>query len=94
MDSQRKLHEDSSNTTDKQHYFNAEKIEDTPFTLITNEKECFGVVGRNRVTKLYKPEEREKVREELMTPTWHLITSVIWVMLENQKELKELTEKI
>lgn len=64
-----------------------EKIEDTPFTIMSEEGIWYGLCGNNRITAGYT--NREALEEELRRVDWNKITQVIYTMVEKWKQLKE-----
>lgn len=57
-----------------------EQIKDTPFTIITTEKNSFGVMGEYRVTEELK--NVEEVKKELEKITWNRIIQVMMILGE------------
>jgi hypothetical protein len=63
-------------------------IEDTPFTIVSQNKEHFGIIGNHRITESYKNiEELEKNLKEF---SWNKVTQVIWAIVEKFKETNNL----
>lgn len=78
--------------TDKQNSSNEimkyKNIEDTPFTIVSQNKEHFGIIGNHRITESYKNiEELEKNLKEF---SWNKVTQVIWAIVEKFKETNNL----
>lgn len=63
-------------------------VEDTPFTVITQEGKSFGVMGEYRITE--PEEDPDVVYLELQGLSWNRITQVMMILLEKQEALKEL----
>lgn len=63
-----------------------QNIKNSPFEIITIEKESFGVMGEYRITEKYKT--IKKVKEELETITWNRIVQVIMILNEVQTKNK------
>lgn len=59
-------------------------IKDTPFTVITVNKEHFGSMGNYRITEKYKT--RDAVERELKKVTWNRVIQVIMLLQEMNKE--------
>lgn len=63
-------------------------IENTPFSIITQGADHYGVIGTHRITEKFENEEDcEKSVKEI---TWDRITQVIWAIVEKYKELNKL----
>ena len=84
MDKQSKLQEGSLDTTDKQ--ISLKIIENTPFAIVTEKGQNFGVIGKHRITESY--EKIEELEEELKKIDWDKIVQVIWAVVK-QFNLKE-----
>jgi len=63
-----------------------EQVENTPFTIVTQEGKHFGTLGNHRITEI--TENKEKLKEELNTFSWDRITQVIWAVVEKLTEKK------
>lgn len=75
--------QDSKNSGKKQ-LIKKEEIKNSPFTIITIEKESFGVMGEYRVTQKYKT--KKEVKEELENITWNRIVQVMLILTETIKK--------
>jgi hypothetical protein len=62
-------------------------IKDSPFEIITIDKESFGVMGEYRITEKYKTVT--KVKEELEKITWNRIVQVIMILNEVQTKINK-----
>lgn len=62
-----------------------ENIENTPFTIITIEKEHFATMGKYRITEPTK--NKEELIKEIQTITWNRLIQVISIMMEQDKKL-------
>lgn len=60
------------------------EIENSPFTAIRIGDECFGSMGKYRITEVY--ESIEEVEKELEVITWNRIVQVVILMIETKKE--------
>lgn len=86
-DKELKLQPESSNTTDKEH-LNFKQIENTPFTIISEEEKVFAVMGKYRLTENYNSaEECEKAVTEI---TWNRLIQVISIMINEQELIKKI----
>ncbi len=74
---------DSSNSS-KEGEVERKEIENSPFTVIRIGEECFGSMGKYRITEIY--ESIEEVEKELEVITWNRIVQVIILMIETKKE--------
>jgi hypothetical protein len=62
-----------------------EKMEGTPFEIVTIEKESFGTLGQYRVTE--KMKTKAAVKKYLKTPNWDTIATIVSILItENKKE--------
>lgn len=84
-----KQQEELSNTTDKKNYSSELEfiqVENTPFTIVRQKKEYFGLIGEHRITDSYETlEEIEKIIKEI---TWDRIVQVIWAITEKYNKIK------
>lgn len=55
-----------------------EEVENSPFTIITVNKESFGTMGEYRITDTHKTVEA--VRKELKKITWNRIVQVMMIL--------------
>ncbi len=60
-----------------------ENIENTPFTVITENGYSFGVMAEYRITEKY--DTKEEVRQELKEITWNKIIQVTALLIEKLK---------
>lgn len=67
-----------------------EEVEETPFTIVTDEKGSFVVMGSYRLTTSMTKEE---AREDAKRTDWFRIMQVIEVMNETRENAKKLTNK-
>lgn len=84
-----KQQEESLDTTDNKNYSNELefiKIENTPFTIVRQEKEYFGLIGEHRITESY--EDLETCEKEIKEITWDRIVQVIWAITEKYNKIK------
>lgn len=82
-----------ANTLDKQDFSSkVEKVENTPFTIIEDEGEFFGVLGNHRLTQKYK--YKKDCVADLEDITWNRIVQVIWVVAEKLKQKEEIENAI
>jgi hypothetical protein len=72
--------QDSSNN------YTFEHIENTPFTIVTEGNEHFGLIGNHRITESY--ENKETLKEELVKFSWDRVAQVIWAVVEKFKNEK------
>ena len=61
-------------------------IEKTPFTIVRQEKEYFGLIGEHRITESY--DNLEKCKKEVQEITWDRIVQVIWAITEKYNKIK------
>jgi hypothetical protein len=61
-----------------------EEIENTPFTIVTVNKESFGAMGEYRITE--PRETAEEVREELKEINWNRIVQVMMILTKKITE--------
>lgn len=74
---------------DKQDFLSkVEKVENTPFTIIHENEEYFGVLGNHRVTPFYK--YKKDCKMDLEEITWDRLMQVIWVVVEKFNEKEEI----
>lgn len=87
-----KKQKESLDTTDNKNYSSQEfiHVEGTPFTIVREEKNYFGIIGEHRITENYDNEK--EIRNELVKITWDRIIQVIWAVSNkfNKINLKEL----
>ncbi len=84
-----KQQEELSNTTDKQNSSTELEfitIERTPFTIVRQGKEYFGLIGEHRITESYN--NLEKCKKEVQEITWDRIVQVIWAITEKYNKIK------
>ena len=87
MDKKLKEKLDTSNTTDKQD-FGIKIVEETPIAILSSDKGHFGVIGKQRITKICDTfEECEKICKGV--PTWGMITALIERVVEIKLEKKD-----
>lgn len=67
-----------------------EKLESTPFTIVSIEKEHFGAMGMHRITDIY--ETKEEVKADLEKMTWDRVVQVIWAVVEKVNLIKKENE--
>jgi len=65
-------------------------IEGTPFTIVKENSEYFGIIGNHRITESYSDEET--LKEEIQKITWDRILQVIWAVTEKFKNYEQLKE--
>lgn len=78
--------------TNKQPYFERTKLEDTPFTIISEKKEGeeeihYGVMGDYRVTEPF--ETKEAVKKYILRKPWELLTTFISIAIEKIIEQRD-----
>ena len=61
-----------------------ENIKNTPFSIITQGADHYGVIGTHRITEKYN--DIEECKKEVTTISWDRITQVIWAVAEKYKE--------
>ncbi len=59
-----------------------EKVEDSPFMVVTVGEESFGIMGAYRITEGKK--SKEEVIKELRKITWNRLMQVICIIMEIQ----------
>lgn len=87
-----KLHEESLNTTDRQESSNEiefKNVDNTPFTIVKQNKQYFGLIGQHRVTEGY--DDYETCEKELIEINWNRLIQVIWAVAEkfNKIDIKQ-----
>lgn len=76
-------------TQDKQDFLSkVEKVEKTPFSIVEENGEYFGVLGNHRLTPIYK--YKKDCKWDLEEITWDRLVQVIWVVTEKIKEKEEI----
>lgn len=85
-DKELKLPQESLNTTDKE-CLNFKQIENTPFTIVSEDEKVFAVMGKYRLTENYKnAEDCEKAVTEI---TWNRLVQVMSIMINEQELIKK-----
>lgn len=77
--------------TDNKNYSETIKyheVENTPFTIVENEEEIFGVLGNYRITEIRDKKDIEILNEELKEITWNRIIQVMAIMDNINKKTK------
>lgn len=64
-----------------------EEIENTPFQLITREKESFIALGKYRVSNYYN--SKEEALGALTTEFWEIQMTVIGIIIDNWQEKRD-----
>ena len=64
-----------------------EHIENTPFTIVTQGEENYGLIGNHRITDMYT--NKEELKKDIQKITWDRITQVIWSVVEKYKEINK-----
>jgi hypothetical protein len=79
---------------DKNDYSNNltfKNIEHTPFTIVKQNNEYYGLIGNHRITEIYLDEK--VLEKDLKKITWDRVVQVIWAITEkfklNNLEIKE-----
>ena len=72
----------AKNTNRQECLIEYEHIKDTPFTIVSKEKEHFGVMGKHQITEV--KENKEVLRRELKKITWNRLIQVIAILKENE----------
>ncbi len=81
----------STDTTDKQN-LNSEQeleftnIENTPFTIVRQKKEYYGLIGNNRITESF--DTFEECKENVTEISWDRLVQVMWT-IANKFNIKE-----
>lgn len=84
-----KQQEELLDTTDNKNYstdLEFKIIENTPFTIVRQDKEYFGLIGEHRITESY--DNIEKCENEVKEITWDRIVQVIWAITEKYNKIK------
>jgi len=55
-------------------------VEETPFTMVKNKGQWFGVIGQHRITEGYL--NPDKLEIDLKKITWDRLIQVIWAVTE------------
>lgn len=66
-------------------------IENTPFTIVRQDSEYFGLIGNHRITESYSDEET--LKKEIQKITWDRILQVIWAVTEKFKNYEQLKKQ-
>ena len=89
METLLKEQKDLLNTTDKEN-FNFKQIENTPFTIVSEDEKVFAVMGKYRLTENYNSaEECEKAVTEI---TWNRLIQVMSIMINEEELIKKFKE--
>lgn len=89
-----KQQEELSNTTDNKNYLiEFTDVENTPFKIVSQENEFFGIMGKHRITEKY--EDKEQLEKELRAFDWNRLVQVMVILTEelNKDVLTELKEE-
>ena len=82
---------ESLDTTDNNNYSNMpleiEALENTPFTLVRDKKEWFGVIGNHRITESF--DDKESLIKEVQEITWDRLVQVIWAICKKFETIKK-----
>lgn len=62
------------------------QIENTPFTIVKQKKEYFGLIGEHRITDSY--EDFNEIEKAIKEITWDRIVQVIWAITEKYNKIK------
>lgn len=69
-----------------------EDVENSPFQVITTEEGSFGVMGKYRLTEVYK--DKKTAIKDLKKITWNRLVQVFMLLQEFKEEQKiKLTEE-
>ena len=68
--------------------FKAERVENTPFTLITKDGETKISIG-NHLSSIDVYDNEEEAIKRVNSSDWELITSVIYYLIKNLKNLED-----
>ena len=82
-----KQQEDTLNTMDNKDFSNLEfiTIKNTPFTIVKEDKNYFGIIGNHRITESYN--NKEELKKDLTEITWDRIVQVVWAIAEKYKNI-------
>ncbi len=81
------VNEINSESSKGEEMIKRKNVKDSPFEIITIEKESFGVMGEYRITEKHKT--IAKVKEELEKITWNRIVQVIMILNEVQTKINK-----
>lgn len=73
-------------TTDNKELITYKDVENTPFTIVKNEKGYMGVIGEFRLTEYY--ENEKECIEEVTKINWNRLIQVMWAVTMKSKNLK------
>ena len=78
---------DTLDTMDNKDFSNLEfiTIENTPFTIVKEDKNYFGIIGNHRITESYN--NKEELKKDLTEITWDRIVQVVWAIAEKYKNI-------
>jgi len=69
-------------------------VENSPFTIVREENQYFGLIGLHRITEKY--DDIEELKEDLLKFSWDRVAQVIWAVVEkfkhSEEEIKNLVE--
>ena len=78
------------NTNNSDYLVDFIKIENTPFTIVSEDDKVFAVMGKYRLTENYKnAEECEKAVTEI---NWNRLVQVISIMINEDELIKKIKE--
>lgn len=61
---------------------NFEEVKDTPFAIVEENEEYFGVIGKYRITE--KWENKKNLEENLKEITWNKIVTLVAILMEKE----------
>ena len=73
------------NTNNSDYLVDFIKIENTPFTIVKENDNYFGVMGKYRLTEPYG--DKVQLEKELKKITWDRLLVVIGIMIKEQEKL-------
>jgi len=68
-----------------------QKVEDTPFEIITINGESFGTMGEYRLTE--KASNIEEVKKQLEKITWNRIIQIVMILEEIREKVNKTNKK-
>ncbi len=90
-----KKQEDLLNTMDNKEFskeLEFTNLENSPFTIVKQGNEYFGVIGNHRITEAYN--DYLTCETELLEITWNRLIQVIWAVVDKFKLTDEIKNKL
>ena len=63
-------------------------VENTPFTIVKQNEQYYGLLSNHRLTESYL--SKEVCEKELTAITWDRIVQVIWTVAEKMSQINEI----